>query len=129
MKRRLTIIAAAVVLVVSSAMADADLDNGLVTWFSFDEVGADGKVANKADMTCPLTLGSGVALDADDAVMGHALSFAGELNQAATFISPALTNCTVAFWCRRGENDGPYAETNQTQSPYLFSDWGSTPNL
>ena len=57
--------------------------------------------------------------------MGRALSFAGEENQKATFISPAMTNCTVAFWCRRGENDGPYVEENNTTSPYLFASWGS----
>ena len=125
MKRRLTIIASAAVLAVSAVMADVDLDNGLVTWFSFDSVDSNGKVENRADANKPLTLVSDATLDAAEAVSGSSLSFPGAYNQSATFITPPLTNCTVAFWVRRGEDDGPYVITNSVSLPYLFAGWSA----
>ena len=125
MNRRLTIIASAAVLAVSAVMADVDLDNGLVTWFSFDSVDSNGKVENRADANKPLTLVSNATLDAAEAVSGSSLSFPGAYNQSATFITPPLTNCTVAFWVRRGEDDGPYVITNSVSLPYLFAGWSA----
>ena len=106
-------------------MADADLDSGLVTWFSFDSLDSNGRVENKADAGKPLTLVSNATLDATDATSGCSLSFPGAYNQSATFITPPLTNCTVAFWVRRGEDDGPYVITNSVSLPYLFAGWSA----
>ena len=103
----------------------AEINDELVTWFSFDCLDTSGKVENKADAAYPLTIVSGATFDADDAVGGKAIAFPGLQDQAATFMSPAMTNCTVAFWYKRGATDGPYVTANNVGIPYVFSAWST----
>ena len=123
LKQMITGIAA---LAAASVFATVDLDSGLVTWFSFDEADSSGtNVVNRADASRPLSIVSGAMLDQDDAIGGASLSFSGEQMQMAMFTSPPLANCTVSFWFRRGENDGPYVVANNVANPYLFSQLGN----
>ena len=99
MKNMLTsLVAGIAAFLACTTEATVDLDNGLVTWFSFDGFDSNGKVENKASAERPLSIVSGATLDYSDAIGGASLSFAGALNQMATFKSPALPNCTVSFW-------------------------------
>ena len=98
-------------LAAAALSARADLSDGLVTWFSFDSADSSGRVENLADSSRPLSIVSGGELDSGDAVGGSSISFPGEFGQGATFYTPALTNCTVSFWYKRGVTDGYWQES------------------
>lgn len=112
-------------LMVSMAFAaEAGLNDGLVAWFDFESLRADGKVENKADAANPLTLAGGAVVEANAALGSSVLHLPGLQESMATFLSPAMTNQTISLWLRRGETDGWSTETDVSLLCVLCG-WGS----